>query len=73
MIEGQSPMLSDCDIYAAANVMVKRFGEDAATQAAMRADEFGAANNIDGQRAWVRIMKAINQLQRARAPDEAVN
>jgi epoxyqueuosine reductase QueG len=31
-------MTSERDIYAAANMFIKRFGEDAATQAAMRAD-----------------------------------
>lgn len=66
-------MISDRDIYTAANIMIKRYGDDAATQAAMRADEFGADNNIDGQLHWLRILKAIQTLQRARAPDEAVN
>ena len=66
-------MISDRDIYAAALIMVKRYGEDAATQAATRADEFGAENNFDGQQHWILIMKAIEVLQRTRAPDEALN
>jgi hypothetical protein len=48
-------------------------GEDAATQAAMRADEFDAENNFGGQQHWILIMKAIEVLQRTRAPGEAVN
>jgi hypothetical protein len=61
------------DIYTAANLMVKRHGEDAATQAAMRADVLGSANDIAGQREWIRIMEAIKALQRTRTPDESVN
>lgn len=67
------PMISDRDIYSAANLMVKRHGEDAATQAAMRADVLGSANDFDGQREWIRIMEAVQQLQRTRAPGETVN
>ena len=54
-------------------ILVKRSGEDAATQAAMRADVLGAENDIDGQREWVRIMEAIKQLQRTLAPGEMVS
>ena len=33
-------MISDLDIWRAAQVMIKRYGDGAATEAAMRADEF---------------------------------
>ncbi len=33
-------MIPDLDIWRAAQVMVKRYGDGAATEAAMRADEF---------------------------------
>ncbi len=33
-------MLSDLDLWRAAQVMIKRYGDGAATEAAMRADEF---------------------------------
>jgi hypothetical protein len=46
----RSSLLLDRDIYAAALIMVKRYGDDAAPQAAMRADVLGAENNVDGQR-----------------------
>ncbi len=46
----------------------------AATEAAMRADEFLDQGNIDGRRMWVRIMQAIEELQRERPRDcEAVH
>ena len=66
-------MISDRDIYMAANILVKRYGDDAATQAAMRADVLGAENDTEGQREWIRIMKAIEELRRTRAPEEPVN
>ena len=53
-------MISDRDIYTAANILVKRYGE-------------GAENDLDGQREWIRIVEAIKQLQRTRAPGEVVN
>jgi hypothetical protein len=65
-------LISEREIYAAACVMIKRFGEDAAAQAARRANEF-AAGNSDGKQAWLRIMQAIEQMQRTRTPEEAVN
>jgi hypothetical protein len=65
-------MISNRDIYTAANIMTTRYGEDAATQAAMRADEFGV-DDIDGQLHWLKILKAIEQLQRSRLPGELVN
>ena len=62
-------MISDLDIWRAAQVMSKRYGKDAATEAAMRADEFQVQGSIDGQRVWMRIMQAIEELQRERPRD----
>ena len=66
-------MISDRDIYTAANLLVKRYGKDAATQAAMRADVLGTENDTEGQREWIRISEAVKTLQRTRAAGEAVN
>ncbi len=38
----------------------------APTEAAMRADEFLDQGIIDGERRWIRIMQAIEELQRER-------
>ncbi len=59
-------MIPDLDIWRAARVMVKHYGESAATEAAMRADEFLDQGIIDGQRVWTRIVQAIEELQRER-------
>ena len=54
--------------------MVKRYSDSAATEAAMRADEFLEQGVIDGQRLWARIMQMIEELQRKRPRDsEAVH
>ncbi len=59
-------MISDLDLWRAAQVMVKRYGKDAATEATMRADEFLDQGNLVGKRLWMRIMQAIEELQRER-------
>ena len=66
-------MLSDRDIYAAATLMIKRFGNDAPSEAARRAEALGAAGDPDGRAAWLRIMKAAEALLRQRpGPDETI-
>ncbi len=57
-------MTSDLDIYRSAKLLIDQHGEDAATEAAMRADKMLAADDMDGKRVWVRIMKAVEELQR---------
>ena len=67
-------MLSDLDIWRGAQVMVKHYGDSAATEAAMRADEFMDQGILEGQRLWIRIMQAIEEMQRERPRDgEAVH
>jgi hypothetical protein len=62
-------MIPDLDIRRAAQVMVKRYGDDAGTQVAMRADQLGAEGEPDGAATWQRIMKATERLQ-AQKPAE---
>ncbi len=56
-------MTSDLDIYRSANELIKQHGEDAPIHAAMRADELMEAGDMEGRAMWVRIMKAIEELQ----------
>ncbi|NJO35638.1 MAG: hypothetical protein HC869_23750 [Rhodospirillales bacterium] len=49
--------------------MIKNYGDEAALEAATTADEWLAKGNIEAQRVWLRIAKAIDKLQRAQ-PDE---
>ncbi len=57
-------MVDDLDIFRSAKLLVAQHGEDAAIEAAMRADAMLAKGDLDGKRVWVRIMKAIDELQR---------
>ncbi len=67
-------MLSDLDLWRAAQIMVKRYGTGATIEAAIRADEFLDQGSLDGQRLWMRIMQAIEELLRVRPSDgEAVH
>ncbi len=62
-------LVSDLDIWRAAQVMVKRYDDGAAIEAAMRADEFLDQGNLDGERVWIRIVRAIEELQRDQPQD----
>ncbi len=44
----QQRMLTNLDIYRSANVLMKRHGEDAPIEAAMRADAMLAKGDLDG-------------------------
>ena len=58
-------MIPDLDIYRSANLLVKQHGEDAPIHAAMRADAMLEAGDLDGYAAWRRILRAVEELQRA--------
>ena len=58
-------VISDLDIWRAAQLLIKRYGADAPVQAAQRADELLNEGNLDGVAAWKRILHAVGELQRA--------
>ncbi len=58
-------MTSDLDIYRSAQLLMKRHGEDAPIQAAMRADALLDKGDLDGCAVWRRILRAVGELQRA--------
>jgi len=54
--------------------MAKRYGKDAAFEAAHRADAMLDKGDMDGCRVWTRIVKAIEEMDRAeRTADESPN
>ena len=59
-------MTSALDIYRSAKLLVDRHGEEAPIHAAMQADTMLDAGNLDGQAAWLRILKAIEELLNTR-------
>ncbi len=62
-------MLTDLEIYRAANQLLMRYGEDAGIEAAKRVDAMLEADEFEGQRVWKRILKAVDELQRDK-PDQ---
>jgi hypothetical protein len=56
-------MISDRDVWAAALLMVKRYGDEAMREAEARAEQFQKDGDIAGAEAWHRILNAIERLQ----------
>lgn len=57
-------MISRWELWACANEMIRRHGEDAAIQAAMKADELLEAGEHEGSTTWRLIMHRVHELQR---------
>ena len=55
-------MIEDIDVWRAAKMLVDQHGDDAPLHAAMRADELSAEGDMVGQRVWMRIKDAIEEL-----------
>ena len=64
-------MVEEIDVWRAAEQMRKRYGTEAAVQAAMRADALFEKLDLEGSRVWNRIVAAINELERAPKDGEA--
>ena len=65
-------MISDREIWQAAGAMIKRYGDDAATEATKRADELFDEGDAEGCAVWRRIMRAAEELL-AMEPSGRVN
>ena len=57
-------MISDLDVWRSANELIKQFGDTADIEAATRADELLSKGDLDGQRVWLRILSAVDELQK---------
>ena len=57
-----SRVIPEIDIWRAANLMLKRYGEKALEQSATRADELAADGDHDGTTTWRRITAAVAEL-----------
>jgi hypothetical protein len=55
--------VSDLDIWRAANLLIRRYGVDAELVAAQRADLMLDRWDRDGRLVWMRIRRAIAELQ----------
>jgi len=66
--------VDELDIWRTAQVLMKRHGEDAFLVGARRAVAQSAEADPVGSRAWIRVVRAIVELQREKPRDgEAVN
>ena len=68
-------MTSELDIYRTANILVKEYGlEQAPLMAAKRADALLDLGDVDGQRVWKGVLRAVQELiRRDRKPAERIN
>jgi hypothetical protein len=55
-------VIPEIDIWRAANLMLKRYGEKAVDESATRAEELAAQNDYNGAAVWRRITDAVGQL-----------
>lgn len=58
-------MTPDIDIWRAANLLIRQHGEDAEIVAAQRADQMLERGDPEGRVVWLRIRRAIAELQAA--------
>ena len=56
------PVIPEIDIWRAANLMLKRYGDKAVEESAARADELTAHDDYKGEAVWRRITDAVGQL-----------
>jgi hypothetical protein len=57
--------ISDLDMWRAVNLLIRQHGADAEIEAARLADLMLDRGDRDGQLVWLRIMRAIAELQAA--------
>jgi len=55
-------VIPEIDIWRAANLMLRRYGDKALEESATRAHELAAASDHDGAATWRRITAAVGQL-----------
>jgi hypothetical protein len=57
-------MISDPDVWKAAQIIIKHHGAEAPIVAAQRADAMVREGDLDGATAWRLILHAVEELQR---------
>jgi hypothetical protein len=55
-------VIPEIDIWRAATLMLKRYGEKALEESTKRVDELAAGEDYDGAAIWRRITTAVEQL-----------
>ncbi len=65
-------MTDEIDVCRAAAVLLRERGENAAIEAAMRADVLLGQSDMEGRAVWLRVLAAVNELE-ATEPDGVVH
>ncbi len=63
--QGDQALIPDLDIYRTAKLFVDKHGAEAPIHAAMKADAMLDKGDMEGKAVWLRIVAAINEIQRA--------
>ena len=58
-------VVSDIDIWRAATLLIRQHGANAEIVAAQRADELSEREDHEGRAVWLRIRRAVVELQSA--------
>jgi hypothetical protein len=61
-------LIPEIDIWRAAQLMIKRYGDTAVEESATRANELALAGDNAGAETWRRIMAAVEQLANKTPP-----
>jgi hypothetical protein len=61
-------VIREIDIWRVANLMLKRYGDEADIESAMRADELWEVGDETGVAVWRRVMGAVRQLVNVTPP-----
>jgi hypothetical protein len=56
-------VIPEIDIWRVANLMLKRYGDEAEAESAIRSAELAEAGDIAGAAVWRRVTDAIGQLK----------
>lgn len=57
--------IPEIDKWRTAKLLIDRHGADAATKAAMQADDMLARGDLEGRAVWLAILHAVEELQQA--------
>ena len=66
-------MIPEIDIWRAATLLLKRYGEKALEESAKRAEELAVAGDDDGAATWRRITRAVGQLANKHRPGRSTD
>ena len=61
-------MINKLDVFRTAHLFIIQHGDDASLHAAMKADYFLGKGDVEGHLVWMRVKRAIEELQSKERP-----